>query len=156
MQCRWVLHCIDADAEIEKRGGRMGPSGLHFCRVGDSTSPDESGAVLGVIGVEPHPLHPHRAEIGYWIRRDWWGRGVGTEAVKAMAWEVGVRFPEIARLEACAFVENEASCRVLTKAGFEFEGRQKAIVMKEGKLKDGLSFGLVMQEEKRVSDEGAG
>ena len=61
-----------------------------------------------------------RAQIGYVLARDAWGRGYATEALLAsveMARAAGVR-----RLEAGVHVEHPASCHVLEKAGFVREG----------------------------------
>ena len=55
--------------------------------------------------------------MGYWISRPHWGRGLATEACRALI--------EIARalglpsLEGSHFVDNPASARVLEKLGFE-------------------------------------
>lgn len=59
-------------------------------------------------------------ELGYWIARDHWGRGLATEA--------GLALVDIARtlrlggLEASHFLDNPASARVLSKLGFEATG----------------------------------
>lgn len=60
-------------------------------------------------------------ELGYWIAREHWGQGYATEAVRAVldvARMLGHR-----RITACHFVDNPASGRVLTKAGFQRVGR---------------------------------
>lgn len=59
-------------------------------------------------------------EMGYWIARDHWGRGIATEAAAAlieMARAIGLR-----QLEASHFIDNPASARVLDKLGFESTG----------------------------------
>jgi RimJ/RimL family protein N-acetyltransferase len=56
------------------------------------------------------------AELGYVLGRAFWHRGYATESVRAMmahARAIGLR-----GLEAYSFVDNPASARVLTKAGF--------------------------------------
>ena len=56
-------------------------------------------------------------ELGYWIARPFWGRGLATEACEALV--------DIARtlgfqsLEGSHFLDNPASGRVLEKLGFE-------------------------------------
>lgn len=60
-------------------------------------------------------------ELGYWIAREHGGQGYATEAVRAVldvARMLGHR-----RITACHFVDNPASGRVLTKAGFQRVGR---------------------------------
>lgn len=60
-------------------------------------------------------------ELGYWMAKDWWGRGYATEAGRAvleLAF-LGLRLP---RLVAGHFIDNPASGRVLEKLGFEPTG----------------------------------
>lgn len=54
-----------------------------------------------------------RREIGYWIGRDHWGRGIASEAVAQLLRLVAER-----PLYACVAVHNAASIRVLEKCGF--------------------------------------
>lgn len=61
------------------------------------------------------------AELGYWIARDHWGRGLATEAAGAV---IGVaRALGHKRLVAGHFIDNPASGRVLRKLGFRPTGR---------------------------------
>ncbi|CAN5717973.1 GNAT family N-acetyltransferase [soil metagenome] len=55
-------------------------------------------------------------EVGYWIDRAWWGRGVGTAALSAF-----LRLEQTRPLHACVAKHNAASLRVLEKCGFTFE-----------------------------------
>lgn len=61
------------------------------------------------------------AEIGYWLSPDWWGRGLATEAVAAVA-RVSLDLFSLDALFATTHVDNEASHRVLLKAGFRHTG----------------------------------
>lgn len=75
----------------------------------------------GVIGSAGMGEHEGDAEIGYWIARDFWGRGFATEAAGAVlriAQTLGHR-----RLIAGHFVDNPASGRVLRKIGFQPTGQ---------------------------------
>jgi RimJ/RimL family protein N-acetyltransferase len=56
-------------------------------------------------------------EMGYWISRPYWGRGLATEACGALI-EIA-RTLGLASLEGSHFVDNPASARVLEKLGFE-------------------------------------
>lgn len=53
-------------------------------------------------------------EVGYWLGRAYWGRGLGTRAVRAFLAQVAER-PLVARVAA----HNAASRRVLARCGFE-------------------------------------
>ena len=78
----------------------------------------ETGAGVGMIDLR---LDGHRGELGYVLARPWWGRGIMTEAVRAMtAWASKQR--AIQRLFAHCHIENIASAHVLNNAGFTLEG----------------------------------
>ena len=74
---------------------------------------------IGVIGLfEGEDAVP---EAGYWIGRDFWGRGFATEALEAgMVW-ASKKWRRRA-LMAGHFADNPASGRVLEKAGFLYTG----------------------------------
>jgi RimJ/RimL family protein N-acetyltransferase len=59
--------------------------------------------------------------LGYWIGREWWGRGVATQALTLMTQEVAVR-----PLYAHVVAHNVGSIRVLEKCGFQRDRTQEA------------------------------
>lgn len=77
--------------------------------------------LIGIATFSPPHKHHRRAEIGYTISRQYWGRGFATEAVQEL---VRFAFEEIGlvRLEAVCLPENTASWRVLEKVGMQYEG----------------------------------
>jgi len=86
-----------------------------------------------------------RGELGYWLAADEWGRGLTTEAARAMV-EVGFRDLELARIYAQVLVGNRASYRVLDKLGFVVEGLKRQHVWKSGRLHDVVCYGLLRDE----------
>jgi RimJ/RimL family protein N-acetyltransferase len=60
-------------------------------------------------------------EFGYWIGKPFWGKGLATEAAKALVgwWDGAIAAP---KLLAGRFADNPASGRVLEKAGFKPTG----------------------------------
>ena len=73
------------------------------------------GAVVGSIG-----LHRRRGDVfglGYWIGKAWWGRGLTTEAARAVC-RHGFGVMRAGRIAADVFQDNPASVRVLEKLGF--------------------------------------
>ncbi|MBN2308027.1 MAG: GNAT family N-acetyltransferase [Candidatus Hydrogenedentes bacterium] len=84
-------------------------------------------------------------EIGYWLSEEYWGRGIMTEVVgmvTAYAFEV----LSIERLEARVFAVNAGSARVLEKNGYQFEGRLRRRVFRDGRLDDELVYAVVRGE----------
>lgn len=79
---------------------------------------------------------PHRrAEIGFWIARAAWRRGIATEAVRVVL-EYGFDRLGLHRVEARRWVGNEASGRVLAKAGFRDEGVLRGALVRDGIARD--------------------
>lgn len=81
----------------------------------------ETGRTIGNISVVNLNELTDAAEIGYCLSRALWGRGVMTEALKAV---MGYLFKEAGfnRVAACHDVRNPASGRVMEKAGMKQEG----------------------------------
>lgn len=80
---------------------------------------EEDGALVGGTGL--HFEAEHCASTGYVLARDAWGRGIATEALRAMV-EVADTMQGLRRLHALCHAEHAASARVLEKAGFAREG----------------------------------
>jgi RimJ/RimL family protein N-acetyltransferase len=90
----------------------------------------------GSIGLTVgHDIERFSAEIGYFLGRAHWGRGIVTEAVRlATAYafaQIGMR-----RVFAVPFAANAASHRVLEKAGYVLEGTMRRSACKDGELLD--------------------
>jgi RimJ/RimL family protein N-acetyltransferase len=83
--------------------------------------PKEGPGIIGAIGLTVTAKAHRRAELGYWLGVPWWGRGLMTEAVKAMLAH-GFETLGLERIEAHHFVGNAASGRVMAKAGMRHEG----------------------------------
>jgi len=60
------------------------------------------------------------AEIGYWVAPAFWGTGYASEAVEAVVADAARR--GLRSLHAQVFQDNLASAKVLTRAGFTYEG----------------------------------
>lgn len=85
------------------------------------------------------------AEVGFWIRRKFWGRGYGTEALR-LACRYGFRAMRLHRIEAIVVVGNMGSRRVLEKAGFRVEGRNRQSARLADRWVDTWRFGLLRRE----------
>ena len=104
-------------------------------------------AVVGSISVfRGEDVHYRTAEMGYYIAEDWWGRGVCTQAVKQVC-QYAFATTDILRIYAEPYAFNTASCRVLEKAGFQFEGVLRSNAEKNGKVQDMRMYALVREEE---------
>lgn len=101
------------------------------------------GKFVGCISAAPQKnIHKFTAEIGYYIAPQFWGNGLATQAVKLLT-EYIFGTTEIMRLYAEPFVRNKASCRVLEKAGFTFEGTLRKNAVKYGAVEDMKMYSLL-------------
>jgi RimJ/RimL family protein N-acetyltransferase len=77
------------------------------------------GVPLGACGIAKHD--DSAPEIGYWLGVNHWGKGYGTEAVRAL---IDFAFTELEYESLCAGarVTNPASRRILEKCGFQWTG----------------------------------
>lgn len=60
----------------------------------------------------------HELEIGYWVAKPYWGKGVAGRAVDLLLGVIKVECTDVVEVFAQYMVENPASGRVLEKAGF--------------------------------------
>ena len=78
--------------------------------------------VIGACGMErASGGSDHHFSFGYCLSPCEWNKGFATEVASAFR-DWFLTAPEVYRLSAVVDVENPASCRVLEKAGFSFEG----------------------------------
>lgn len=103
-----------------------------------------AGVAVGSIGVHfKTDVRRRSAEVGYWLAREQWGRGLATAATKAVSDYVLANF-DICRLYAVVFDTNNASARVLEKAGYELEARLRRSITKNGQTLDSLLYALIV------------
>ncbi|MFT9078327.1 GNAT family N-acetyltransferase [Ethanoligenens sp.] len=99
--------------------------------------------VVGSIGVfRKDNIHFRTAEMGYYIAEPFWGKGLGTSAVKQVCHYI-FEHTDIIRIFAEPFVFNAASCRILEKSGFEYEGTLRSNAVKTGNILDMKMYSLI-------------
>lgn len=102
---------------------------------------------IGSIGVfRQQNIHRQTAEIGYYIAEEYWGKGIMTDAVKQIC-EYVFKNSDIIRIYAEPFAYNTGSCRVLEKAGFQYEGTLRNNAVKNGKVIDMKMYSLLREEQ---------
>ena len=95
-----------------------------------------NGKVIGSIGAfRQTNIHNKTAELGYYIAEEYWGKGIMTEAVKQLC-DYVFSHTDIIRIYAEPFSYNIGSCRVLEKAGFQYEGTLRSNALKNGNVLD--------------------
>lgn len=98
---------------------------------------------VGSIGVfRKDNIHLRTAEMGYYIAEPFWGKGVGTYAVKEVCNYI-FNNTNIIRIFAEPFAYNTASCRILEKSGFVCEGTLRSNAIKNGQIEDMKMYALI-------------
>ena len=104
------------------------------------------GEAVGGIGYRVHgDVERVSAEIGYWLGAPFRGRGITTEALRAVTAHA-IRDHGLTRVYAVPYAGNDASVRVLEKAGYALEGRMRRSAIKDGKILDQLLYAFVVPE----------
>jgi RimJ/RimL family protein N-acetyltransferase len=101
----------------------------------------ETNVLVGVIGLAPHQ-DGQSAELGYYIGRSHWGRGLATEAGQAVV-RLGVEDIGYERLTSGYHADNPASGRVLAKLGFKPIGTSNRMCLAEGRDKPATDLELL-------------
>lgn len=117
-------------------------SETHFRLVADLRG---SGEAVGTLGLYSYSEANRRAELGYDLLREHWGRGLMTEAVREL---LRYAFEELGlnRVEATTDPENAASIRVLEKTGFTREGLMRERHFYKGGFHDEAFFGVLASD----------
>lgn len=106
---------------------------------------NKEGALIGGIGFHDFRLgQSHKAELGYWLAKSYWGQGIMTDAAKKIA-EFGLSEFGLSRITANVFDFNLGSTRVLEKAGFQLEGLLRNHYKKNGKIFNGKLYARVRE-----------
>lgn len=108
----WPFGLAEAEAFLASPRDPALPSFLMFERTAGAP------LLVGACGLGRRPSGA--VELGYWVARLHWGRGLATEAGEALV-DIA-RALRLARLEASHFIDNPASGRVLDKLGFRPTG----------------------------------
>lgn len=104
---------------------------------------DDADFLIGGVGLDGLAEgQTHKAEIGYWLARPYWGRGIMTAVVRTYCGHAFAHFG-LVKITAHVFSTNPASAQVLRKCGFEQEGYLRKHYFKDGQYLDAWAFGLL-------------
>ena len=123
---KWINRCIRQGKELLKKE-------INF-------TIDINGEASGGIGLRD--IEKHKAEIGYWLAKKYWGKGIITEAVRLVT-NFAFRNLKLKRVYAPIFIKNKASARVVEKNGYKREGILRKYYMKDGKIMDAMLYAKV-------------
>jgi len=155
-----ALYAIFSDAKVARYGSSPPWSGLDEAHVFIQRAVDalrdgsslrlglvrrEDGRLIGQCTLFAISAQNRRAEIGYSMASEAWGRGFMDEALRAL---IDYGFGELAfiRIEADIDPRNIASARTLERLGFEHEGLMRHRWIVAGEVSDTGYYGLLREK----------
>ena len=102
---------------------------------------------IGDVGFYNWEKKHSRAEIGYILGKQYWGKGIMTEAIKA-ALDYGFNKMNLNRIQALIDPRNNASKRVAEKHGFHYEGTFRDYEYEYGDFIDLNMYSVLKREYK--------
>lgn len=96
--------------------------------------------LLGTVSLLDISAEHFRAEVGYWVGVEQWGKGYCTEALSTLMAFAEDHF-KTSRFVGRCLADNVGSARVLQKCAFLPEGRQVRHMRREDRYEDMLLFG---------------
>ena len=134
----------DADAWIAHASASWDKAEMFAFAVVDATS----GDYLGGVGLSKVDQHNYTANLGYWIRQSYQGRGVGTQAARLV---VGYAFEylKLTRIEIVCGAANRPSRRVAEKTGSRFEGLASGRLTVHGRALDAADYAVTAPASRR-------
>jgi len=108
----------------------------------------ETGAVIGKCTLWQYDENNQRAEVGYILNRQYWRKGLMSEALAAMT-DYAFSGLGLHRLEADTDANNTASLALLEKLGYQREGFFRERWYVNGQRQDSVMLGLLEQDWRR-------
>ncbi|MFA6169580.1 MAG: GNAT family protein [Candidatus Margulisiibacteriota bacterium] len=106
-----------------------------------------TGLHVGNISFSDINLRHNYGVIGIAVgRKAFWGKGIGTEAIKLLA-AYGFKKLKLQRIEAGIYANNPGSIAIFKKAGFKTEAVLRERYQFENKRIDGLIVGLLKKDQ---------
>jgi len=105
----------------------------------------EKNTLIGACRISISDPQNREGSIGYIYNRDFWGRGYGTEAARAIL-DFGFDQLGLHRISAWCDVDNIASSRIMEKNGMQREGRLREFRSHQGKWRDSFLYSVLEHE----------
>lgn len=104
------------------------------------------GKLIGTIGIHVDKKH-HKAEVGYWLGKEFWSKGYLTEALRAVI-DFGFKELNLNKIFATHYLYNLGSERVMQKSGMVLEGLQKQEYLQNGEFLDVKRYAILKEDFK--------
>lgn len=104
-----------------------------------------SGKFCGVIGTHQVDWLNRKGEIGYWLSRSFQGRGIMTAACRAVVTHLFGEL-DLNRIAIQCARENEKSCAIPVRLGFQEEGLAREAQLLHGEFHDLRRFVMLKKD----------
>ncbi|WP_088102958.1 GNAT family N-acetyltransferase [Halalkalibacter urbisdiaboli] len=105
----------------------------------------ESKKVIGTCAFVDWSNEHKKAEIGYVLNKNYWGKGLASEAIKEII-KFGFETLQLNRIEGGCDTDNISSEKVMLKAGFEYEGTLRKNEFIKGEFRDTKIFSILKED----------
>ncbi len=102
----------------------------------------DSGRMIGTIGFMWINTDYQSGEVGYSLSREYWNRGIMTEALKEVV-RFGFEDLKLNRIEAQHEISNPASGKVMAHAGMQYEGTLRQRLKNKGCFVDVALYAIL-------------
>lgn len=109
----------------------------------------QSGRIVGMIGLRTVNRLDKNAEAGYWVGKQFQGRGYAGEAIRLIL-EFAFKQLRLYRIYAIVHQRNVPSIRVLERAGFTREAEWRRASFLGRRWSDVYGYGILRSEFKRT------
>ncbi|MHA7136534.1 GNAT family N-acetyltransferase [Rossellomorea arthrocnemi] len=139
-----AAHKTVAETKVRVEKIVCGYDTKEFCYWGIELKDD--GDLIGEIDLYDFDQSTGNCEVSYSIGYDWWNKGYGTEALRAVV-EFAFIHMNAHKLSAAHNTDNPASGRIMEKAGMKKEGVIRHMIRNaKGQYKDCAVYGLLKED----------
>jgi RimJ/RimL family protein N-acetyltransferase len=111
-------------------------------KMGELTGAAETA--IGMVSARPSE-QPGRGDVGYWLGKPYWGRGLMREALTAVL-DLSFGALDHEKMEAEVFTSNVRSIRLVESVGMQWEGTIRFSRFKRGRWVDSHLYGILREE----------
>lgn len=104
-----------------------------------------TGKIIGMIGLMNLDFKSKKAEVGYWLGKKYWGKGITNKALRFIL-KFAFSNLKLNRIYAKVNSMNLPSSKLLEKCNFKLEGRLRKDGKFKGKWDDLLIFRILKDE----------
>jgi len=124
---------FELDLALQKKGVRF--------YIFEKSNPTQIIGTFSISAIRPAPFQS--GMIGYKLLPEFWHQGYATEALEKIT-SIAAPVLDIRRYEAYVLPDNIASCRLLSRVGFELEGTARSNIEINGIRRDHLQYSYII------------